>query len=140
MKSIIVLLVAVVLTGNVASAQKTVIPSGVKSAFLKKYPSATNVKWDKEQTKYEASFKLEGNEMSVLYNGNGTPEEIETKIPISEVPASAQKVAKSKGVIKGAARILDVASGKVKYEVEVAGKDVFFTEKWEFIEEKVEKD
>lgn len=132
-------MIAALLCGNSALAQKNEVPSDIKMAFLKKYPSATKVKWEKEKGKYETSFLLGGKEMSVLYDANGTIEETETKIAVSELPAKAKNYAMSKGTIKEAARTV-AANGKVKYEAEVKGKDLTFDDKGNFLEETVEKD
>ena len=139
MKSIIIILTAALLCGNSALAQKNNVPSDIKTAFSKKYPSATKVKWEKERSKYETSFLLNGKEMSVLFDTYGAIEETETKIAASELPAKAKNYVISKGRIKEAARIV-AANGKVKYEAEVKGRDLIFDDKGNFLEEKVEKD
>ena len=140
MKSIIIILVAALLCGTCAIAQqKKDAPSDIKATFAKAYSRATKVKWEKEGDKYEASFVLNGKEMSVLYNSNGTAEETETKIAVTELPAKAKAYALSKGNVKEAAKIV-TASGTVKYEAEVKGKDLIFDDKGNFLEEKVDKD
>jgi len=140
MKSIIIILVAALLCCNSAFAQqKNEVPASIKADFSKKYPAATEVKWEKEAGKYETSFMLDRKEMSVLYNANGAVEETETKIAVSELPTKAKTYALSKGSIKETAKIV-TANGGVKYEAEVKGKDLIFDDKGNFLEEKVEKD
>jgi hypothetical protein len=139
MKSIIIILIAALLCGNSALVQKNEVPSDIKMVFSKKYPSATKIKWEKEGSKYETSFLLNGKEMSVLFDLYGAIEETETKIAISELPAKAKNYAILKGSIKEAARMV-AANGKVTYEAEVKGRDLIFDDKGNFLEEKVDKD
>ncbi|MEO7210739.1 MAG: hypothetical protein ABIY35_07330, partial [Chitinophagaceae bacterium] len=56
-----------------ACAQKmdvSKLPAKVKSAFEQKHPGMS-AKWDKENTSYEASFKMDKHDMSELYDANG---------------------------------------------------------------------
>lgn len=111
------------------------VPAAVKQAFEKQYPGTT-AKWDKEDGKYEAGFKHSGHEMSVLYNANGTVDETEMEIPVSQLPAAAATyVSQHKlGNIKEAAKITK-ANGEVNYEAEVKGKDVIFDAAGKFLKE-----
>jgi hypothetical protein len=140
MRSKFIVLFAAVICGNMALAQKNAdVPANIKAEFAKKYPTATKVKWEKEEGKYESSFFVGKKEMSVLYTPNGVLEETETKISVAELPAKAQKYAKQKGAIKEAAKI-EMANGTIKYEAEVKGKDLLFDDKGNFLEEKAEKE
>lgn len=131
------IMVAASLRCTCAFAQKSAVPAAIQSKFAKSYPAATKVKWEKEDAGYEASFKLKGMEISVLYSANGTLEETETEIKVSELPAKARTYAAAKGKIQEAAKIV-LASGVVKYEAEVKDRDLLFDEKGNFLEEKTE--
>ena len=48
------------------------VPQAVKDAFAATYPNATDIEWEMEDGKYEVEFEVEDNEMSVLYNADGT--------------------------------------------------------------------
>lgn len=62
-------------------------PQKVKDAFAQKFPSATNVEWDRESdTEWEAEFKLNGKEHSSNFMQDGTWVETEFEISKSEVP------------------------------------------------------
>ena len=113
----------------------TKVPEAVKSAFTKAYPNITKVQWSKEDGKYEASFKKDGNSMSTLQDEKGVIQETEMDIKINELPASASAYVKEnyKGKsIKEASKITR-ANGKITYEAEVAGKDLIFDASGKFI-------
>ena len=111
------------------------VPASVKQAFEKQYPG-TKAKWDNEDGKFEAGFKHNGHEMSVLYNSNGTVEETEMEIPVTQLPAAANSyITQHKlGKISEAAKITK-ANGEVNYEAEVKGKDVIFDAAGKFLKE-----
>jgi len=139
MKKIMILFVfAAAFAGN-AGAQKldaSKVPAAVKAAFSKQYPG-TAVKWEMEDGKYEASFKQNGNSMSVLYEANGTMTESEVDIKTTALPAAVQAYIKEhyKGkAIKEGAKITK-ADGTVNYEAEVDGKDVIFDAAGKFLKE-----
>ncbi len=110
------------------------VPAAVKTAFAKQYP-AVKVKWEKEAGLFEAGFELKGNEMSALYDANGTMKESEMEIKVADLPASAVKYVNDnyKGKkIKESAKITK-ADGTVNYEAEVNGKDLIFDANGKFI-------
>ncbi len=111
------------------------VPAAVKQAFQKQYPG-TKAEWDNEDGKYEAGFKYNGHEMSVLYNANGSVEETEMEIPVSQLPAAATSylTEHKMGKIGEAAKITK-ANGEVNYEAEVKGKDVIFDAAGKFLKE-----
>lgn len=147
MKKYLMLMVAAASITTASFAQKhekheknekkehAIVPAAVKQAFEKQYPGTT-AKWDNEDGKYEAGFKHNGHEMSVLYNANGTVDETEIEIPVSQLPAAATSyVTQHKmGKISEAAKITK-ANGEVNYEAEVKGKDVIFDAAGKFLKE-----
>jgi hypothetical protein len=124
--------------GVAAIAQKnnsTQVPSGVKSAFAKAYPSVKTVKWEKEKGDFEAGFKQGSKEMSAVFKADGTQVESELEINTVTLPATVIAYVKQhyKGaVIKEAAKITK-ANGEINYEVEVKGKDLLFDNSGKFI-------
>lgn len=114
------------------------VPAVVEKAFQKAFPN-TKAEWEDENGKFEGSFKYKGQEMSVVYNAQGTLEEKETEIKAAQLPAAASSyIAKNKlGKIKEAAKITK-ADGTVMYEAEVATGDALFDSKGIFI--KLQKD
>ena len=99
------------------------LPQAVKMSFAKAYPHATGVKWDKEDADYEATFKSEDKELSVVFDAKGVEQEVETEIKVSALPAAVQEALKGKK-IKEAAQIKK--GGKTYYEAQVGKKDFFF--------------
>ena len=146
MKKIMMMSVFAVSIALNACAQKLKeadVPVAVKTSFTKKYPG-TVAKWEKEDGKYEAGFKQGGNNMSALFEANGTMTESEMDIKVSDLPASVLTYVKEyyKGkTIKEGAKITK-ADGTVNYEAEVDGKDVIFDAEGKFIkdEKEAEKD
>ncbi len=114
-----------------SQAQKNSIPDVVKATVTSTYPKATAVKFEKEGKDFEAGFKNEGKDMSILMDAKGNILETETDIIVSELPKGVQEyLAKNfKGKkIKEAAIIVD-AKGMKKFEAEIGGKDYLFDEK-----------
>jgi hypothetical protein len=114
-----------------SQAQKSSIPDAVKAKIAATYPKATAVKFEKEGKEFEAGFKNEGKEMSILMDGQGNILETETDITVAELPKGVQEYLTKnfKGKkIKEAATIVD-AKGVKKFEAEIGGKDYLFDEK-----------
>ena len=105
------------------SAQKikeSEVPKVVKDAFMKAYPAAKDVKWDKEDGSFEASFDHNKKDMSVVLDEAGMVKEIETEIAKSELPKAALEVLKKDYAdykIEETAKI--VSKGITTYEAEV---------------------
>lgn len=125
MKKILILAIFALVTLEVNAQRMTAdkIPSAVKESFTKQYPKVKIVKWDKENADYEASFKMDGKDMSVVFDGKGMEKEVETDIKFSELPMPVQTALKGK-IVKEAAVIKK--GGKIFYEAEVGGKDLLF--------------
>lgn len=125
MKKILILAIFAFATVE-ANAQKMTadkVPSVVKETFTKQYPNAKSAKWDKENADYEASFKMDGKDMSVLFDAKGMEKEVETDIKFSELPMPVQTALKGKKVKEAA---IIKKGGKTFYEAEVGGKDLLF--------------
>lgn len=139
MKKVLMSAMAITVITISACAQKldaAKVPAAVKAAFAKQYPGI-NAKWEKEDGKYEAGFKQNGFDMSVLYESNGTMTESEMDIKVADLPANVQSYVKEhyKGKnIKEGAKITK-ADGTVNYEAEVDGKDLIFDASGKFIKE-----
>ena len=126
MKTIIIALTAIFLSTNYAQSLKIKDVSRiVRDKFSSSYSNATNVKWTKEKSGYESSFKNGNIDMSVNFDEIGNIIETETGIKLSDLPVEVrQSVAKnySKYKISETAKI--ETKGIITYEVEVRrGKD-----------------
>jgi hypothetical protein len=81
----------VLLFSSTAIAQQVNVPKSAKDTFSKLYPKATEVKWDKENQGNEASFKLNGKDMSVILDKDRKVMETKTAIEISQLPKVLRK-------------------------------------------------
>lgn len=92
MKKLIVLIGAfAIVSFNACGEAAKDVPSEVKTAFSKKFPDATKVKWDKENdAEWEAEFILKGVEYSANFDMAGTWMETEYAITAAEIPAAVK--------------------------------------------------
>jgi hypothetical protein len=113
------------------------VPENIKSVFLKSYPAATAIKWDKEGENFEASFNLNKSANSVLMDAQGAIIETEVEIELSQLPKAVLEYVKTHYAgkqPKEVAKITD-ANGAVTYEVEIKGMDLIFDTTGKFIKE-----
>ncbi len=138
MKKIIVLLSACLLISLMGYTQKITsekVPAPVKQAFTKKFPGATDVKYEMEKKDYEINFKEKGVEMSANFDATGKWLETETEIKESDLPkevsASVAKnfagfkiaeVAKTETPDKGMIYEMDLKKDKEGFEVQFSPK------------------
>jgi hypothetical protein len=123
----------------VAVAQKVKsndVPAAVKSALAKKYPSATDVVWEKEKGNFEANWGGRSKEdNSVVFTPAGAFVEQVVAIPVSSLPPAVATYVKQHypgAKITEAGKVTD-AAGKTSYEAEVNHKDLVFDETGKFI-------
>ena len=117
--------------------QEKDVPSNVKAGFQKHFPEAKNVKWEKEEGNYEAGFKVQKVEHSVLLDAYGNIVESEVTINRSELSAPIKDYITKHYPgkrIKEAAKITD-AKGVLTYEAEIEGMDIIFDKSGTFIKE-----
>lgn len=90
----ITLIVVAGLLGATVHAQKlknSEVPTAVKQAFAKNFPSAKEVKWSKEDaTEFEAEFKSGATEKSANFDQSGKWVVTETEIKKSDLPQAVQ--------------------------------------------------
>jgi len=130
--------IALSLTTTAVTAQKVKsadVPESVKSALLKKYPSASNVTWEKEKGNFEANWGGKSKEdNSVVFTPDGSFVEMVVAIPIADLPPGVATYVKAHypgSKITEAGKVTD-AKGKTSYEAEVKGKDLVFDEEGNF--------
>ena len=129
-------LVVLIATTTISVAQKG-IPTQVLEAFKKDHKNMDNVKWEKEKGNYEASFKINGLENSMLFDAKGNVLEREVAINKELLPKGVlDYVAKkySNQIIKGTAKINSTKEGLI-YEVEIKDKDLLFDKEGKFMRE-----
>lgn len=121
---------------EIEGKSKINVPTAVKNSLAKKYPTATNVTWEKEKVNYEANWGgKSGEDNSVQFTPSGNFIEIVNAIQISELPNGVSSYVKQHyngAKITEAGRVTD-AKGKISYEAEVNKKDLVFDEKGNFI-------
>lgn len=131
-----IFLIALLLVSFTVFAQETKVPKAVTDSFTKLYPKVTDVKWDKEgKTEFEAGFKENGKDVSVVFDEKGNLIETETAIQINELPKSAASFVEKNYTgfkISEAAKIIS-AKGEVTFEAEITKdkvkKDLLFDSK-----------
>ncbi len=142
MKKIIVLLSACMLTSLMGFTQKVApdkVPAPVKQAFAKKFPAATDVKYEMEKKDYEINFKDKGVEMSANFDVTGKWLETETEIKESDLPKEVSaSVAKSFNGFKISEIAITEAPGKgLVYEMDLKkdkeGFEVQFSPKGDIV-------
>ncbi|MEP6795236.1 MAG: PepSY-like domain-containing protein [Saprospiraceae bacterium] len=126
-----------------SSEEKINVPDAVKAKFMAMYPKADHAEWEMENGNYEASFKEEKMETSVIISPDGNVLETETSIDASMLPQPVNDyVASQLGgkKISSAEKIVS-ATGMVSYEVEVGEIDYKFDSNGQFTgrEEEEEK-
>ena len=108
------------------------VPTAVMITFKAKFPQVKSNTWEKEGTKYEAGFTLNGKTMSVLITPAGELMETETDMSPAHLPTAVRtKLASDYKSYKiNEAATITRADGSTVYEAEVArnGKahDVLF--------------
>jgi putative PepSY-like beta-lactamase-inhibitor len=144
MKTIIILagLLAFSFTANAQKVKESEVPAAVKTQLAAMFPGVKADKWEMENGKYEAEFKQNKIETSVLFEANGTYVQTETEIAVSELPDGVKDYV-SKNLsgrkIKEAAKIAS-AEGSLTYEAEIGGADYMFDANGNFLRKETEKD
>lgn len=66
--------------------QANQVPEVVMAAFTAKYPTATNVQWEKEGSSYKADFHNGSNEVDAWFASDGTWQKSETDLLAAQLP------------------------------------------------------
>jgi hypothetical protein len=138
MRSIVLMLTAFLLISMGCFSQKLSsdkVPAEVKQAFAKKFPAATDVKYEMEMKDYEISFKENGKECSANFDSTGKWLETETEMKDSDLPKEVKtsvaknfagfkiaEVVKLETPDKGMCYEMDLNKGKEAYEVQISPK------------------
>ncbi|MBK9983560.1 MAG: PepSY-like domain-containing protein [Saprospiraceae bacterium] len=123
------------------SEAKVNVPDAVKAKFSSMYPKAEHAEWEMEDGNYEASFKEEKMETSVIISPDGNVVETETSVDAAMLPQPVNDyVASQLGgkKISSAEKIVS-ATGMVSYEVEVGETDYLFDSNGQFTGKEAEE-
>lgn len=108
--------------------KKPEVPEVVKKAFATMAPSATKAKWEMEDGNYEAEYKENGKETSMVFSPAGKHLMTEHEIAISELPSNVavDLARRAPGKKIEEASKLDYADGTIMYEAECGDVDYIF--------------
>jgi hypothetical protein len=123
------------------SDEKVNVPDAVRAKFATMYPKAEHAEWEMENGNYEASFKEEKMETSVVISPDGNVVETETSVDDAMLPQPIHEyVASQLGgkKISSAEKIVST-TGVVSYEVEVDETDYLFDASGQFTGKEEEK-
>lgn len=122
MKSIFFLLIFAIVFNSIVFGQKVKpVPTAVRKSFSQKFPKIKRVIWDNSEVKFwEAEFRMQGNEYSVLFNLEGGWIKTEHEISTNEIPLTVKAAINKEfaGYKIKEAEISETQSGKV-YEIEL---------------------
>jgi hypothetical protein len=132
-------LVGILLVGCSAKWDESQLPSPVKDAFAKKYPGM-KATWQKEGSQYEAEFNMEGKNYTAVYGADGSLEETEMDIALTELPDSARTYLQNHFKAEEIKEIekLIMPNGEFSFEAEAGGQELLFDNTGKFV--KQEKD
>ena len=112
------------------------VPTTVKEACMKRFPTATKISWEKENGNYEANWGgKSGEDNAAMFTPAAVFIEIVKAIAISDLPASVAvyiKEHENGATIREAGLVTD-ANGIETYEAEIKGKDLIFDKSGKFI-------
>ena len=120
---------------NAQVVKETEVPTGIKTAFEKLYPTAKVDKWEKDKLNYEAEFKNDKTETSVVFGPNNNLLETGIVIEVSNLPKTVINYCKKKYPDQKIAQAEKITNykGVITYEAEVNDMDVLFSADGTFI-------
>ncbi len=113
---------------NTQNIDESKVPESVKSGFVQMYPAATGVEWELEDGMYEAEFKENKVETSVIFESGGKHLQTEVEIPVFSLPESIKNYVASnlEGKKIGEATKITTSGGVIKYEIGIKNTDYLF--------------
>ena len=126
-----------IISVNAQKLNEAEVPVIIKNVFNKMYPGIKTAQWNKEGKLYEASFTKKSYKGTVLFDETGKWTVRKTTLPIATLPLKIKTYmqANYKNIKMIGATKITKATGEIQYEVEMNGKELFFTKDGEFIKE-----
>lgn len=136
MKRILVL--CLMLSGVTVFAQRRTYskaPDAVRIAFNKQFQRVDDPRWVIEDGKYEAHFRHDGQQVSALYEKDGTWIETERVIPVESLPAEVKLYIEKNFSGRNAreASVVKLANGETNYEAHINYMDLIFDKEGKFV-------
>ncbi|MFN8393694.1 MAG: PepSY-like domain-containing protein [Bacteroidia bacterium] len=69
-------------------SQRVSVPQNAENDLKARFPKASNARWEKEGSHFEAEWKENGLEVAVIYDVSGKWIMTERQIPVSDLPES----------------------------------------------------
>lgn len=104
------------------------VPAAVQAALTKAHPQAKHVRWERENSLYEAEFRIGYAAHTVLLDNQGKILEMEEAILVNQLPAPAIAYLDQHhhaAPLKRVEKVTDTY-GKVTYEVDIKDLDLYF--------------
>jgi hypothetical protein len=143
MKKVATVLIISLLTGMASFSQEITfdkVPSPVRQSFVKQYPAAKSVKYEKGNTDYILSFQIQDKKCIVTYNSSGNVLAADKEITPNDLPKEVSSaVIKNFPGYKMEAIVMREAFDKgLCYEMDLkkddAGYSVRFSDKGEILQ------
>lgn len=121
-------------------------PDNVNAAFMKKFPGADDVKWEKEGPMFEVEFTYEDNEFEAVFDDRGEWIETAQEIELENIPEIIKKAFETNypGIEIDEAEIINSKDFSEVYKLEFTRNDkkmeVMMHKDGKVLEEKVEKE
>ncbi|HUR31019.1 MAG TPA: hypothetical protein VMZ69_06275 [Saprospiraceae bacterium] len=135
MKTLFIFAICLVCISGYSQNAKVIVPDAVKSKFNALYPNAGKTEWEAEDGVYEASFKENNLETSVLIVADGTVAQTEREITLDKLPSAVREYIA--GQISGkkitSAEKITNFKGVVTYEVDIDNADYLFDSNGHFL-------
>jgi len=119
-KTILLFALVLSLVAVTSFGQIRKVPAEVTDAFKAKYPDAQNVEWKDKLTFFQASFKLNDDEMTADFSSKGEWQETDKKMNYDALPDAVKdgfKKSKYADWTPGSVTQLEKNDGKIQYKV-----------------------
>lgn len=127
---------------NAQALKEKEVPAAVTAQVSKLYPDASKISWEEEDGFYEASFKSNNTETSLILSHQGTLVKTEVEIDKAALPGgiiSYVSMHHPGSSTMKAYKITDI-KGRVQYEVEADDIDYLFDAKGVFLSQEDDDD